>query len=49
MIHFEEIVLANGLRILVHEDPSTPLAAVNLFYKVGARDRPKQNRICPSF
>ena len=38
MIHFEEIVLANGLKILVHEDPSTPLAAVNILYKVGARD-----------
>ena len=38
MIHFEEIVLANGLKILVHEDASTPLAAVNILYKVGARD-----------
>lgn len=38
MIHFNEVVLANGLRILVHEDPATPLAAVNILYKVGARD-----------
>lgn len=38
MIHFEEVVLPNGLKILVHEDPSTPLAAVNILYKVGARD-----------
>ena len=38
MIHFDEVVLANGLKILVHEDPSTPLAAVNILYKVGARD-----------
>ena len=38
MIHFEEIILPNGLKILVHEDASTPLAAVNILYKVGARD-----------
>ncbi len=38
MIHFEEVILPNGLKILVHEDPSTPLAAVNILYKVGARD-----------
>ena len=38
MIHFEELILPNGLKILVHEDPSTPLAAVNILYKVGARD-----------
>jgi predicted Zn-dependent peptidase len=38
MIHFNELVLPNGLKILVHEDPSTPLAAVNILYKVGARD-----------
>jgi predicted Zn-dependent peptidase len=38
MIHFEEIILPNGLKILVHEDPTTPLAAVNILYKVGARD-----------
>jgi predicted Zn-dependent peptidase len=38
MIHFDEVVLPNGLRILVHEDHSTPLAAVNILYKVGARD-----------
>ncbi|MCW3128011.1 MAG: peptidase domain protein [Bacteroidetes bacterium] len=38
MIHFNELVLPNGLKILIHEDPSTPLAAVNILYKVGARD-----------
>jgi predicted Zn-dependent peptidase len=38
MIHFNELILPNGLKILVHEDPSTPLAAVNILYKVGARD-----------
>ena len=42
MIHFEEMVLPNGLKLIVHEDPTTPLAAVNILYKVGARDENPQ-------
>ncbi|MDZ7741864.1 MAG: pitrilysin family protein [Bacteroidota bacterium] len=38
MIHFERHTLANGLRVLVNEDTTTPLAAVNIMYDVGARD-----------
>ena len=38
MIQFERHRLANGLTILVQEDPSTPLAAVNILYPVGARN-----------
>src|SRR3546814_19598591 len=38
MVHFERFVLDNGLRVLVHEDPPTPLAVVNILYDVGARD-----------
>ncbi len=38
MITFEKFSLPNGLRVLVHEDSSTPLAAFNLLYNVGARD-----------
>lgn len=38
MIRFTRHVLSNGLPLIVHEDPSTPLATVNLLYKVGARD-----------
>ncbi|MFM9026621.1 MAG: M16 family metallopeptidase, partial [Bacteroidota bacterium] len=38
MIRFSRHVLSNGLPLIVHEDPSTPLATVNLLYKVGARD-----------
>jgi len=38
MIRFEKECLQNGLKVLVHEDRSTPLAAVNLLYDVGARD-----------
>jgi zinc protease len=38
MIQFDRFVLANGLRILVHHDASTPMVAVNVLYDVGARD-----------
>ena len=38
MINFESHRLANGLKILVHPDNSTELAAVNLIYDVGSRD-----------
>lgn len=38
MIQFERFVLKNGLRVLVHHDPSTPMVAFNILYDVGARD-----------
>src|SRR5882757_5262317 len=38
MIHFERFQLSNGLRVIVHEDASTPMAVVNVLYDVGARD-----------
>lgn len=38
MIRFNRLVLSNGLRVLVHEDASTPMAVVNVLYDVGARD-----------
>jgi predicted Zn-dependent peptidase len=38
MIEFNRFVLENGLRVLVHEDNSTPMAVVNVLYDVGARD-----------
>jgi len=31
-------VLDNGLTVLIHQDPATPLATVNLLYQVGSRD-----------
>lgn len=37
-IAFEKNVLPNGLRVLVHKDTTTPMAAFNLLYDVGARD-----------
>ncbi len=38
MINFTAFTLDNGLRVLVHEDVSTPLAAFNVLYDVGSRD-----------
>ncbi|MCB0594161.1 MAG: insulinase family protein [Lewinellaceae bacterium] len=38
MIKFERFELDNGLTVLVHEDDSTPMVAVNVLYNVGARD-----------
>ena len=38
MIQYQKYTLENGLRLLVHEDNSTPLVAVNLLYDVGSRD-----------
>lgn len=38
MIEFKKFVLDNGMRLLVHEDFTTPLVAVNILYQVGSRD-----------
>ena len=38
MIHYDQFVLDNGLKVFVHEDNSTPIAAVNILYNVGSRD-----------
>ncbi len=38
MVKFERFVLDNGLRVLVHVDPTTPMAVMNILYDVGARD-----------
>ena len=38
MIKYNRFVFENGLRVLVHEDSSTPMAVVNVMYDVGARD-----------
>lgn len=38
MIKFEKFELANGLKVIVHQDKSTPLACINILYNVGSRD-----------
>ncbi len=38
MITYNRFILSNGLRVLVHEDDSTPMVALNVLYNVGSRD-----------
>jgi len=38
MNSFKRFTLKNGLKVIVHEDKSTPLAVINILYNVGARD-----------
>ena len=38
MVNYKRFSLENGLRVLVHEDNSTPLVAMNILYEVGSRD-----------
>jgi predicted Zn-dependent peptidase len=40
-IPFQEFTLANGLRVLVHEDRKAPVVAVSVWYNVGSKDEPK--------
>ena len=42
MIQFERFTLSNGLKLIVHEDNSTPMAVLNIMYNVGARDEDPQ-------
>lgn len=38
MVKFNKFTLDNGLRVIVHEDNTTPMAVLNILYDVGARD-----------
>jgi zinc protease len=38
MIKYEKFQLPNGLKVIVHQDKSTPLACINILYNVGSRD-----------
>jgi predicted Zn-dependent peptidase len=38
MIKYEKFELENGLKVIVHQDKSTPIACINILYNVGARD-----------
>ena len=40
-ITFEKYTLPNGLEVILHEDHSVPLVAVNTWYKVGSGDEQK--------
>ena len=38
MIEYEKHTLSNGLRVVLHQDTSTPMVVVNVAYDVGSRD-----------
>ncbi len=38
MILFDKFILDNGLKVIVHQDKTTPVVAFNLLYDIGARD-----------
>lgn len=38
MIPFEKYTLGNGLQVILHTDKITPIAAVNITYRVGSRN-----------
>lgn len=38
MIAFSEFTLDNGLKVIVHEDPTVQIAVMNILYDVGSRD-----------
>ena len=38
MIEFDKFTLDNGLRVIVHRDETTPMAAVNVLYDIGSKD-----------
>jgi len=37
-IKYQEMTLKNGLRVIMHEDKSTPIVAVNVWYHVGSKN-----------
>lgn len=38
MLQFDRFTLENGLRVIVHHEPNTPIVAMNIIYQVGSRD-----------
>lgn len=39
-VKFEKFTLDNGMTVILHEDRSLPVAAINLWYRVGSKDEP---------
>jgi zinc protease len=41
MVDYVKKILDNGLTVVVHEDTTSPLVAINILYKVGSKDEDK--------
>ena len=37
-IEFKKIILSNGLEVIIHQDHSLPIVAVNIWYHVGSKN-----------
>lgn len=40
-VHYTAFTLANGLRVILHEDHSSPIVALELWYNVGSKHDPR--------
>ena len=40
-VPYEQFRLANGLRVIVHEDHKAPLVSVHVWYHIGSKDEPE--------
>lgn len=38
MLEYTEFILKNGLKVIYHQDKSTPIVAMNILYNVGSKD-----------
>ena len=39
-IPYQQFTLANGLRVIVHEDHKAPVVAISIWYHIGSKDEP---------
>lgn len=42
MIDYQHFTLKNGLQVYLHQDTTTPIAAVNILYNVGSKDEDEE-------
>jgi len=45
VISFERYTLSNGLKVLLHQDTTTPIVAVTVSYKVGSKTKTLNGRV----
>ena len=41
IINYQQFILDNGLKLIVHEDHKAPIIAVNIWYHVGSKNEPE--------
>ena len=37
-VEFKKLILSNGLEVIIHQDHSLPIVAVNVWYHVGSKN-----------